>query len=108
MILHNTFKNYLASTAKTTKKNKILTKTFYRLSFKQKQQYKQPTDREEIAKSISFLNSAKASGANSIPYTMLFLSKKLHFEAFGRFIQTLFHEGCFSICTQNCRSSSWF
>ena len=33
----------------------------------------QPTDEEEIANIISSLNSSKASGPNSIPYTMLFL-----------------------------------
>ena len=35
----------------------------------------QPTDREEIVKIITSLNSNKASGPNSIPYRILFLLK---------------------------------
>ena len=35
----------------------------------------QPTDKEEIPKIISSLNSNKASGPNSIPYRILFLLK---------------------------------
>ena len=35
----------------------------------------QPTDKEEIANSISSLNSNKASGPNSIPYRILSLLK---------------------------------
>ena len=54
---------------------------------------------------ISLLNSNKASGSNSIPYRILFLLKNENFEAIGRFIQPLFHDWCFSFCTQNCKSS---
>ena len=51
----------------------------------------QPTDKKEIANIKASLNSDKTSGPNSIPCTMLFLSKN---EAIGRFIQLFFHD-CF-------------
>ena len=59
----------------------------------------QPTDKEEIANIISSLNSNKASGPNSIPYRILFLLKNEISKQFGKFLQHLFHDWCFSFCT---------
>ena len=36
----------------------------------------QPTDKEELADIISFLNSNRSSDKNSVPYRILFLVKK--------------------------------
>ena len=65
----------------------------------------QPTDKKEIANIKSSLNSDKTSGPNSIPCTMLFLSKN---EAIGRFIQPFFHDCFFQSVLKNCRSYSCF
>ena len=63
----NTFNNYFASTAETTKK-KYSHKHF---SGYLTNESLQPTDKDEIANIISSLNSNKASGPNSIPYRIL-------------------------------------
>ena len=106
----NTFKNYSASIAETMKKKHKIFKKFSDFLSNETSStiFRQTTDKEEIADIISSLNSNKASGPNSIPYRILFLLKKLNFEAIGRFIQTLFHNWCFSFCTQNCKSSCCF
>ena len=70
---NNTFNNYFASIAETTKKSiKYTHKHFSNES--DSTIFLQPTNKEEIA-NISSLNSCKASGPNSIPYRMLFLLK---------------------------------
>ena len=74
----NTFNNYFASIAETTKKS-------IKYSHKHSSDYLsnesittiflQPSDKEEITNIISSLNSNKASDPNSIPYRILFLLK---------------------------------
>ena len=68
----NTFNNYFASIAETTKKNiKYSHKHFsdYLANENGNSIFLQPTDKEEIT------NSNKASGPNSIPYRILLLLK---------------------------------
>ena len=75
----NTFNNYFASIAETTKKSiKYTYKHFsdYLSNESDSTIFLQPTDKEEIANIISSLNFSKASGPNSIPYRILFLLKK--------------------------------
>ena len=72
----NTFNNYFASVAETTKRSiKYSHKHFsdYLSNESDSTIFLQPTDKEEIANIISSLNSSKASGPNSIPYRILFL-----------------------------------
>ena len=74
----NTFNNYFASIAETTKKSiKYTHKHFSDFLSNESNStiFPQPTDKEEIANIISSLNSSKASGPNSIPYRILFLLK---------------------------------
>ena len=74
----NTFNNYFASIVETTKKSiKYSHKQFsdYLSNKSCSAIFLQPTDKEEIANIVSFLNSNKASGANSIPYRILLLLK---------------------------------
>ena len=73
----NTFNNYFASIAQTTKKTKYSHKHFsdYLSNESSSTIFLQPTDKEEIANIISSLNSNKTSGPNSIPYRVLFLLK---------------------------------
>ena len=74
----NTFNNYFASIAETTKKSiKYSHKHFsdYLSNESSTTIFLQPTDKEEITNIISSLNSNKASGPNSIPYRILFLLK---------------------------------
>ena len=68
----NTFNNYFASIAETTKRSIKYIKNSNESS---SAIFLQPTDKEEIANIISSLNSNKASGPNSIPYRILFLLK---------------------------------
>ena len=70
----NTFNNYFASIAESTKKSiKYSHKHLSNESISTL--FLQPTDREKIVNIISSLNSNKASGPNSIPYRILFLLK---------------------------------
>ena len=74
----NTFNNYFASIAETTKRRtKYSHKHFsdYLSNESSSTIILHPTDKEEIANIISSLNSNKASGPNSIPYRILFLLK---------------------------------
>ena len=72
----NTFNNYFASIAETTKKSINYSHSSDYLSNETSSTiFLQPTDKEEIANIISCLNSNKASGPNSIPYRILFLLK---------------------------------
>ena len=105
----NTFNNYFASIAETTKKSiKYTHKHFsdYLSNESDSTIFLQPTDKEEIANIISSLNSSKASGPNSIPYRILFLLKN----DISKQLADLFNLSflCFSFCTQNCKSSSCF
>ena len=71
----NTFKNYFASIAETTKNSvKYLHKHFLKNGCSSTK-FLQPTSKKEIANIISYLNSNKAPGQNSIPYKILFLLK---------------------------------
>ena len=74
----NTFNNYFASIAETTKKSvKYSHKHFsdYLANKNGNTTFLQSTDKDEIADIISSLNSNKAFGPNSIPYRMLYLLK---------------------------------
>ena len=74
----NTFNNYFASIAETTKKSINYSHKHFSDYLSNKSSstiFLQPTDKEEIANIISSLNSNKASGPNSIPYRVLFLLK---------------------------------
>ena len=98
----NTFNNYFASIAETTKRSiKYSHKHFsdYLSNESSSTIFLQPTDKEEIGNIISSLDSNKASGSNTIYNRILFLLKKLNFETIGRFIQPLFYDWCFSFCT---------
>ena len=73
----NTFNNYFASIAETTKRSiKYSHKHFsdYLSNESSSTIFLQPTDKEEVANIISSLNSNKA-GPNSIPYRILLLLK---------------------------------
>ena len=75
----NTFNNYFASIAETTKRSiKYSHKHFsdYLSNESISTLFLQPTDQEEIVNIISSLNSNKASGPNSIPCRIFFLQKK--------------------------------
>ena len=71
----NTFNNYFASIAETTKKTKYSHKHFsdYLSNESDRTIFLQSTDKEEIANIISFLKSCRASGPNIISYRILFL-----------------------------------
>ena len=73
----NTFNNYFASIAETTKKTRYSHKHFsdYLANENGNSIFLQPTDKEEIANIISSLNSNKASGPNSVPYIIFLLLK---------------------------------
>ena len=74
----NTFNNYFASVAETTKKSiKYSHKHFSGYLFNESIStlFLQPTDKEDIVNIISSLKSNKASGPNSTPYRILFLLK---------------------------------
>ena len=74
----NTFNNYFAFIAKTTKSNiKYSHKHFsdYLKEDCDSTIFLKPTSKEEIGNITSFLDSNKASGPNSIPYRILFLLK---------------------------------
>ena len=80
----NTFNNYFASIAETTKKSiKYTHKHFsdYLSNESDSTIFLQPTDKEEIANIISSLNSNKTSGPNSIPYKIIVLLKKMKFRS---------------------------
>ena len=74
----NTFNNYFASIAETTKKSiKYSHKHFSDNLFNESIStlFLQPTDKEDIVNIVSSLKSNKASGPNSTPYRILFLQK---------------------------------
>ena len=74
----NTFNNYFASIAETTKKSINYSHKGFSdyLSNKSRSTiFLEPTDKEKIANIISSLNPKKASGPNGIPYRILVLLK---------------------------------
>ena len=74
----NTFNNYFASIAETTKRSiKCAHKHFsdYLSNESSSTIFLQPIDKTETANIISSFNSNKASGPNSMPYRILFLLK---------------------------------
>ena len=74
----NTFNDYFASVAKTSKKSiKYSHKHFseYLSNECNSVIFLQPTDKEETTDILSSLNPNKASGPNSTPYRILFLLK---------------------------------
>ena len=76
--ISNTFNNYFASVAETTKNSiKYSHKHFsdYLSNKTDSATFLQPTDKEEIANIISYLSSSKVSGPNSIRYRIIFLLK---------------------------------
>ena len=75
--ISNTFNNYFASIAETTKKSINYSHKHFSdyLSNKSSTIFLEPTDKEEIANIMSSLNSKKTSGPDSIPYGTLFLLK---------------------------------
>ena len=74
----NTFNNYFASVAETTKSIKHSHKDFsdYPLNESSSTKFLQFTDKEEIVSIISTLDSNKTSGPNSIPYRIFLLKMK--------------------------------
>ena len=77
--LANTFNNYSASIAETTKKKNTKYSQKYFSDYLANENgntiFLQPNDKEEIANIISSINSNKASGSNSIPYRISMLLK---------------------------------
>ena len=74
----NSFNNYFASIAETTKKSiKYTHKHFSDSNESDSTIFLQPTDKEEIANIISSLNYSKASGLNSIPYRIFLLKNDI-------------------------------
>ena len=55
----------------------------------------QSNDKEEIANTISFLNSNKASGPNSVPYRMLLLLKNEISKQLADLFNLSFMDGAF-------------
>ena len=111
MILLNTFNNYFASIAETTKRSiKYSHKHFsdYLSNESSSTIFLQPTDKEEIANIISSLNSNKASGPNSIPYKIFFLLINEIAKQLADLFNLSFKTGVFSFCTQNCKINSYF
>ena len=74
----NTFNNYSAFIAETTKNNIKYSHKHFSDYLKEECEstiFLKPTSKEEIGNIISSLNSNKTSGPNSIPYRILFLLK---------------------------------
>ena len=91
----NTFNNYFASIAETTKKN--IKYSHKHLSNESDSTiFLQPTDKEEIANIMSSLKSSKASGPNIIPYRILFLLKNEISKNLADLLNLSFTAGVFS------------
>ena len=76
--ISNTFNNYFAFIAETTKKSINYSHKHFSDYLSNKSSstiFLEPTEKEEIANIISSFNSKKSSGPNSIPYGKLFLLK---------------------------------
>ena len=70
----NTFNNYFASIAETTKKTKKYSHKHLSNEISSTI-FLQPTDKKDIPNIISSLNNNKVSGPNSIPYRICFFLK---------------------------------
>ena len=94
----NTFNNYFASIAETTKKANYSHKHFsdYLSNENNSTIFLQTTDKKEKANIISSLNSNKASGPNSIPYRILFLLKNEISKQLADLFNLSFMTGVFS------------
>ena len=92
----NTFNNYFASIAETTKRSIKYSHKHFSNESNSSTIFLQPTDKEEVANIISSLNSNKASGANSIPYRILFLLKNEISYQLADFFNLSFKTGVFS------------
>ena len=95
----NTFNNYFASIAETTKRSiKHAHKHFsdYLSNENSSTIFLQPTDKEEIANIISSFNSNKASAPNSIRYRILFLLKNEISKHLADLFNLSFMNGVFS------------
>ena len=76
--ISNTFNNYFAFIAETTKKSINYSHKHFSDYLSNKSSstiFLEPAEKEEIANIISSFNSKKSSGPNSIPYGKLFLLK---------------------------------
>ena len=107
----NTFNNYFASIAETTKNNIKYSYEIFSHNLKEDCEstiFLKPTSKEEIGNIISSLYSSKASGPNSIPYRFLFLLKNEISMQLSYFFSLSFVFGIFSIGTQNCKGISCF
>ena len=89
----NTFNNYFASVAETTKSIKYSHKDFsdYPLNESSSTKFLQFTDKEEIVSIISTLDSSKTSGPNSIPYRIFLLKMKFrtNWQIYSTFLSLL-------------------
>ena len=104
----NTFNNYFASIAETTKKSINYSHKHFSDYLSNKSSstiFLEPADKEEKANIISSLNSKK--GPNTIPCGILFLLKNEISKQLEDLFN-LFHDWCFSFSTQNCKSNSCF
>ena len=80
----NTFNNYFASIAETTKKSIKYSHKHFSDNLANENGntiFLQPTDKDEIANIKYSLNSNKAFGPNYIPYRILYLLKKMKFRS---------------------------
>ena len=96
----NTFNNYFAYVAETTKKSiKYSHKQFsdYLANKNTNTIFLQPTDKEEIAIIISYFNSSKASGPNSIPYRILYFLKNEILKQLADLFNLSFMNGIFPL-----------
>ena len=76
----NTFNNYFASIAETTKNNIKYSHKHFSDYLKEECEstiFLKPTSKEEVGSIISSLNSNKASGPNSTPYRILLLKNEI-------------------------------
>ena len=106
----NTFNNYFASIAETTRKSIKYSHKYFSDCLSNESistLFLQPTDREEIENIISFLKSNKASDPNSIPYRILFLLKNEISKQLADLFNLFFITGVFP-CSQNCKCSPCF
>ena len=89
----NTFNNYFASVAETTKSIKYSHKDFsdYPLNERSSTKFLQFTDKEEIVSIISTLDCNKMSGPNRIPYRIFLLKMKFrtNWQIYSTFLSLL-------------------
>ena len=94
----NTFNNYFASIAETTKNNIKYSHKHFSDYLKEECEstiFLKSTSEKETGNIISSLNSNKASGSNSIPYRILFLLKNVISIQLGELFNFSFVNGIF-------------